>query len=135
MKRIYHHYKKCEEFKAGMWRTIAKQKNYNDLLEKAIQFTSNAELYGEWMLKVIEKWKYSCEYNLSCQDMNRQAWIGHAACCLALGCPEDITRLAWHHLTEEQQNAANKKADEAISLWESRNKIIFQEKQSDLFYA
>jgi hypothetical protein len=73
------------------------------------------------MLKAIDLWPVSCEHNLSCTGMNRQAWIGHAACCIATGCPEHITRLAWHTLTQKQQDEANAKADFAIKTWEERN--------------
>jgi hypothetical protein len=72
------------------------------------------------MMKVIEAWPFSCETNMTDSSMNRQVWVGHAACCFALGCPESITRVAWHHLTQEQQDKANVKADQAIAEWERR---------------
>jgi len=120
MKQIYHHYSEWEEHKYGMWRNVHGSKR-EELLEAAIQFTGDAELYGEWMLKVIEEWPISCEQNLTCSSINRQAWIGHAACCLATDCPEDITRWAWGFLSEEQQDKANAKADEAILKWEQEH--------------
>jgi hypothetical protein len=119
MKRIYHPYWNWEDFKAGMWCNISKEEE-TIYLQKAINFTGNADLYGEWMLKVIEQWPIACEHNLSCTTMNRQAFIGHAACCLAIGCPEHITRLAWHQLTQDQQDRANIKADYAIKMWEEK---------------
>lgn len=119
MKRIFHHYDKWEDALAGMWRKASKDEEA-ELLPKAIQFTGNASLYGEYMLRVVEDWPYSCEQNLSAKNMNRQAWVGHAACCMAIGCPEYITRLAWWELTQEQRDAANLQADEAIALWESK---------------
>jgi hypothetical protein len=60
-----------------------------------------------------------CFCYLTDTKQNRQAWIGHAACALAHGIPEDIVREAWSYLTQEQQDAANKKADEAIAHWEN----------------
>jgi len=119
MKRIYHPYTLWEEYGAGMWRSVSKE-DEESYIQKAIEFTGNYELYGKWMLKVIETWKYSCEHNLTDTSINRQAWVGHAACCLAIGCPEHITRRAWHFLTQEQQDKANKKADEAILRWENK---------------
>jgi hypothetical protein len=119
MKRIYHPYWNWEDFKAGMWRNITSLET-DSFLKLAIEFTGNAELYGQWMLKVIEQWPIACEHNLSCPGMNRQAWIGHSACCMAINCPEQITRLAWHNLTQEQRNKANEKADFAIKIWEER---------------
>lgn len=76
------------------------------------------------MLKVADSWEYSCEHNLTDSGINKQAWIGHAACCLAIGCPEYITRQAWWHLTKQQQDDANKKADEAIRYWEDKHQEV-----------
>ncbi len=120
MKRIWHHYRIWEDYKAGMWRTVSGAER-EEMLQDAIEFTGDAELYGSWMLKVIEQWPIACEQNLTDTGMNRKAWIGHAACCLATGIPEDITRSAWRELTELQQDTANAKAQEAIDLWEKRH--------------
>lgn len=117
MKRIYHNYLKWEEHHAGMWQHLPKEQSER-LLQEAIIFTGDHKLYGSWMMKVIKEWPISCEQNLTDRSMNRQAWIGHAACCLAIGCPEHITRAAWHYLTQEQQDLANNQASFAISAWE-----------------
>ncbi len=118
MDKIYVHYSLWEDYLSGMWRDTygAERQAY---LKRAIRFTGNASLYGRWMMRVVRRWPYACLENLSDIGRNRQAFIGHAACCLALGCPEDITRLAWHQLTQQQQDAANAEADKAIAYWES----------------
>ena len=100
-----------------MWGRVSNRESY---LAVAIEFTGNAKLYGEHMLRVTREWKYSCEHNLTALDQNRQAWIGHAACALAFMCPEDIVREAWGHLKEQQQIEANNVADIAIRDWEER---------------
>ena len=115
MRPIYHPYWLWEEINYNMWGNV---KDRNDYLKRAITFTGNHLLYGEWMHKVVLNWKYSCEHNLSKVSTNRQAWLGHAACALAFKCPEDIVRLAWHELTEEQRDNANKQADKYIKIWE-----------------
>lgn len=115
IKKIWHPYWKWEETKFNMWGYVENRKEW---LEKAIAFTGDADLYGRWMMKVVKNWKYSCEHNLSKQDTNRKAWLGHAAVAMAIQCPEDIVRQAWGYLTEEQQIAANQKAQEAIEYWE-----------------
>ena len=115
--RIYHPYWMWEEIKYNMWGSVNNQKEF---LDKAIKFTGNHKLYGNYMMKVVKNWKYSCEHNLSNLSQNRRAWVGHAACALALKCPEDIVRKAWSYLTEEQQILANKEADKAISFWEDK---------------
>ena len=115
--RIYHPYWKWEEHKHNMWGNVKDRKKY---LDKAIAFTGRHKVYGRYMLRVIDLWKYSCEHNLSDLSQNRKAWIGHAACALAFNCPEDIVREAWGKLTEEQQIMANKQAENAISAWENK---------------
>lgn len=124
LERVYHQYQRWEEIKHNMWGTVADK---NEMLEKAIEFTGNHELYGEYMMRVTREWPYSCENALTDCYLSKKAWIGHAACALALNCPEDITRKAWGYLSDEQQLLANKKADEAIQAWEHdyiENKLL-----------
>lgn len=102
-----------EEVQHRMWGDVSHRKTW---LRLAVEFTGNAELYGEWMLRVVREWPRSCAHALT-KPGDKRAWIGHAAVALAIGCPEDIVREAWGHLTEAQQLAANKKAAEAIDQW------------------
>lgn len=118
IKRVYHPYWMWEEVLHNMWGTTSEK---FAMLDWAINFTGDAEKYGSWMLKVVDDWEYSCQHNLSNKTQNRKAWIGHAACAYANKCPEDIVRKAWSHLSEQQQIDANKKAEEAILIWEKRN--------------
>ena len=115
--RVYLPYYATEDSYSNMWGSVDNKELY---LKKAIKFTGNNELYGKWMLKVLDHWPASCVHNLSSRAINRQAWIGHAACALAFECPEDITRKAWSFLTEQQQTKANGVADIAILEWENR---------------
>ena len=119
MNRIWHPYTEWEEYHAGMWRKVDNQEE-NRFLSAAVEFTGDAELYGKNMIRVINEWPISCEHNLSNVSINRRAWIGHAACCIAFGCPEYIVRKAWWRLSDEQRRLANDKADEAIREWEQR---------------
>lgn len=113
--KINHPYWLWEENKFNMWGKVSDREV---VLKKIIEFTGNHKLYGKYMLRVVQEWKYSCEHNLSDVSQNRQAWIGHAACALAFKCPEDIVRQAWHYLTDHQRELANKEADKAIQYWE-----------------
>jgi hypothetical protein len=117
LKRVYHPYHLWEDYLNGMWRKVSASEE-RIFLEKAIAFTGNADLYGAYMIWAIKMWPIGCEHNLTCIEMNRQAWIGHAATCIAIECPEYITRSAWWQLTQEQQDKANAKADIAIKIWE-----------------
>ena len=117
MIRVWHPYWLWEDLKAGMWRKI-EAGSRAEFLEQAIEFTGDYRRYGSYMLLVIVNWPLASEHNLTETSMNRLAWIGHAACCLAINCPEDITRQAWAHLSKEQQNLANQQAQFALNQWE-----------------
>jgi hypothetical protein len=114
-KRVYHPISAWEEIPAGMWAEIS---DGRAMLEKAIAFTGDHALYGHWMMRVVKEWSVSCENALTDYSLNRRAWVGHAACAMAIQCPEDITRKAWGFLTDEQQFLANAQADRAIRVWQ-----------------
>jgi len=115
---IWHPYWFWEETHFNMWGEVPNRK---DWLQRAIEFTGNHELYGRWMLRVVQEWPFSCGHNLTKRGTNRKAWIGHAAVALAIQCPEDIVREAWSYLTPQQQALANMKAQQAIDKWEAQN--------------
>ena len=113
-KRVYHPYELWEEIKFGMWDDVSDEKEW---LEKAILFTGDHKLYGSFMMRVVYEWPISCENALTDYNINRRAWVGHAACALGMGCPEHITRKAWRFLSYEQQYLANEEAGRAIRAW------------------
>ncbi|HSW65472.1 MAG TPA: hypothetical protein VLH56_19505 [Dissulfurispiraceae bacterium] len=115
--RICHPHHLWEEIQYNMW---GKTDNRDAMLQQAIEFTGDHVRYGSFMMMVANEWRYSCEHNLSFLGHNRRAWIGHAACALALHCPEDVTREAWGYLTQQQQDLANDQADRAIAYWEAQ---------------
>lgn len=98
-----------------MWGTV---RDKDLFLKKAIRFTGDHKSYGEWMFRVVKAWKFSCEHNLSNLTQNRLAWIGHAACAIKMGCPEDLVRKAWWALSEDQRILANIEAKKAVLWWE-----------------
>ncbi len=99
-----------------MWRTIHGQEK-KDMIGRAVEFTGDAVLYGSFMRRIIVEWPLACEHNLTERSMNRLAWIGHAASCLAIQCPESITREAWGMLTDRQRVEADNQADAALQCW------------------
>lgn len=115
MDRIYHPYWLWEEVDAGMWSDVSDKKQW---LKRAIAFTSDHKKYGRFMARVADEWKYSCENALTDKKINRKAWLGHAACAMAIGCPEYITREAWGFLSEKERELANREADRVIQAWE-----------------
>lgn len=120
MKRIYHDYRRWEDFKNGMWRNVSKRER-EKLLPIAIEFTGDHEKYGAAMMEVTRKWKYSCEHNLTDNSLNKKAWVGHAACSLKMNLPEFVVRMAWKLLTDEQRYLANNQADIAINIWTKKH--------------
>lgn len=114
MKRVWISIDLWEEIPAGMWCHV---KDRSAMLQAAIAFTGDHVSYGAFMQRVIREWPNSCLNALTDQNLNQRAWIGHAACAMAICCPEDITRQAWSCLTHEQRTLANKEADRAIRYW------------------
>jgi hypothetical protein len=122
LKRVWSPIDQWEEVPANMWGEVANRRLY---LQRAVIFTGNHRLYGRYMRRVTREWPNSCINALTDYNLNRKAWIGHAACALALRCPEDITRQAWGLLTDEQRTLANRQADRAICAWEVRYRASF----------
>lgn len=118
MKRVFHPYTKCEEYAAGMWRTVPEGERHR-YVRAAATLMRDPPAFERAMRLAVQEWRYSCEHNLTASQVNRRAWLGHAGCLLATGSPEDLTRLGWHMLTPVQQDAANAAADVAIAAWES----------------
>ena len=114
-KRVYHHYLDWEEMNTNMWGSVSDSQAWTDA---AFNFTSDHELYGSYMMRVIKEWPISCENALTNIDSNRKAWVGHAAAAMAIDCPESIVRKAWRLLSDEQRLLANEKAGAAIAAWE-----------------
>jgi hypothetical protein len=113
---VWHPWWELEEVKHRMWGDVSHRETW---LRIAIEFTGNAELYGEWMRRVADEWPNLCAHALT-KPGDKRAWIGHAAAAMAICCPEDIVREAWGHLTEQQQTSANAKAAAAIEYWRSK---------------
>lgn len=114
LERVYHPIALWEEMGFNMWGTVSDRPYW---VQKAFEFTSDHRLYGSWMRRVISDWSVSCENALTDMNLNRKAWVGHAACAYAIQCPEDIVREAWGRLADEQQLLANREAERAIAAW------------------
>lgn len=129
IKRIFHHFEKCEEYKTNMWRMVPINKR-EELQEYSRNLMIEHDVFEEVCKKVVDEWVFSCEANLTASSINHQAWIGHAACALNHNAPEDITRLAWRTLTEDQQCLANLAADRAIEYWKEKHIKNLMEKKN-----
>lgn len=119
MKRIYHHYKDWEDFKFGFYDSVTYSKK-QDLINSVVYMFSDPILTERYMEKVIDDWVYSCEHNLSNENMNRVAYLGQAACCLYCGAPCDVTMRAWKELPIHVQLRSNEIAKKTIIKWARR---------------
>lgn len=99
-----------------MWKQIPVNLREN-AISQSRDLLLNIEQFTKAMKGVIDNWIYSCEANLTASVINHQAWLGAAACAFNHDAPEDLTKLAWSTLTEEQQALANKAADDAKKYW------------------
>lgn len=122
MKRIYHSYEKWECFPAGFFNNSSGEiKKVH--IQKVIELFSNPALTLEYMSRVIDEWKYSCEHNLTNESMNKIAWLGQSACCLFAGIPSTVTMEAWRLVPLEFRNIADEIAKGIIEKYESQHLI------------
>lgn len=117
MKRIFHTWDKWECYPARFYESkpvadLTPQEceaAYRELLQDSVIF--EAALFS-----VITEWKYSCEHYLSNEKMNRVAWLGQAALCLAKNIPS-CYRGGFNLLTEQEQIEANNMALRYLNKW------------------
>jgi hypothetical protein len=118
MNRIYHTWDCWECYPAGFYENQpANSDATKDELEKQYaEFLGNDERFRFAIRRLIAEWPKSCEHYLSNENMNRIAWIGQSAACLAMGIPSAF-RGGFHLLTEAQQTQANQIALEGLNVW------------------
>ena len=115
IKRVYHHCDLLEE--APMWGN-APPSETDRLIDEARILLSNCDRFSLACREVFIAWPYSSEHNLSAVRTNRKAWLGWAACYVAIGSTEYTTRNGWRLLSKQQQEDANATAASAIKEWE-----------------
>ncbi len=120
MSRVYFHYQDLEEHADGMWRTLCGVARC-EAIQKSSKLLKEPDALASAMLLVLEMWPNSCEYEFTADSLNKIAWLGQAACCLAVGSPEECTRVAWHTLTTGEQTIANKISEIIITGWTTAN--------------
>jgi len=107
-----------EDYKSGMFKPTDKP-CFDEKLKASVETLSNAEKCLEAMRKVIREWPIATTQNLHDSTINRRPWLGRACCCIACNASDDVVRVAWWMLTEEQRSTANEIADKVIAEWES----------------
>jgi len=120
VRRIYHHVDLWEDIKHGMYASIPSHTHEVSapIIKAAAEVLTNCEALYQAMEHVAFNWEFAADFNLSNVSINRQAWLGQAACCFEVGANEGQTKAAWRTLTEDQQDCANGVADKIIAEWE-----------------
>lgn len=120
MQRQYFPHTELEECRDGMWKIVGgKVKAAN--MKAAAELMRDPPAFISAMVRAFEEWPNSCLHNLTAEDTNRLAWLGHAGCFLATGSPEENTRCGWHTLSPAEQDAANAAAQTALDAWIEAN--------------
>lgn len=132
LERVFHHYEQWEEYHAGLWRVVRGKERQNNI-DAAADLLRCPDEFREVLRQIITTWPVSCEANLTSADGNRIAWLGQAACCLAVGSPEENTRAAWHTLTQDEKDDANRVAAEVLAEWTAEYKP--NRAQFEMFHA
>jgi hypothetical protein len=114
--QIYHNYSFWEDWKYGFYDQISGLKK-DEKLNSCINYFNDINLVKQFMSKVINEWKYSCEVNFSNPSINKIAYLGQASCSLYDKIPCLVTMEAWNMLKPEVQAYSNEIAQENINQW------------------
>jgi len=118
--RIFHTFEKWECHKAGFYASTFDGMSAEQCREAYRDFLADLDRFRSAANAVIDEWEHSCEHYLTNFAMNRIAWVGQAAMCYATGIPSRFCG-GFRLLTDEQQQAANEVALDAINDWMLRN--------------
>ena len=121
--REYFHYEQLEEVRSGLWERPNGETRKNHIKASA-NLMQNSAAFKEAMERAVEEWEKSCRHNLTSLDSNRIAWLGHAGCCVGVRSPEECTRVAWHTLSQSEQDEANRVASEVLAEWDAKNGAV-----------
>ena len=121
MKRIYHPWWLWECYPAGLYGDGPQVMSKEEGEELYAEFLGDLKRFEKGLLLVINKWKYSCEHNLSNDSLNRIAWLGQASVCIVHKVP-NICRRGFSFLSDEKQREANILAWRYLNIWLVRYK-------------
>lgn len=126
--RRFHPWTAMEEYlpDGGMWAIINDSDTRARLAGAAADVMADPERFAESMRRALREWPRSVEVALTTPGMNHRAWLGHAGCFLAVGSPEDVTRIGWHQLDDGEQYAANAAADTVIREWRLQQDCVME---------
>lgn len=115
--RIFRTYQEWECHKAGFYKlTPPPGYSASQCREMYRDFLADLPRFENALKRVTEEWQASCEHYLTNSAMNRIAWLGQAAMCIATGVPSEF-RSGYSMLTEDQQNTADALALVYLNKW------------------
>jgi len=138
--RVFHTYDKWECQNIGFYKKTPPDGMTKDECRQVyVDVLTNIPKFEESLNYIINNWKYSCEHYLTNFAMNRIAYLGQAAVCLATGVPSEF-RSGYFLLTESQQLEADKSALKFLNKYlKSKNieELTLEEarttRQSDIY--
>jgi hypothetical protein len=117
MKRIYHTWDEWECYPAGFYEDAPPAgMTGREAVHAYRDFLADIPRFEAALTRVLCEWPRSCEHYLSNENMNRIAWLGQAAMCIATSVPA-VFRGGFNLLTAEQQQLANEAALRALNVW------------------
>ena len=118
MTRIYHRWEKWECYRAGFFsQSPPTGMSKKDCEAAYTTFLRDYKAFARAMKRNLMEWPYSCEHNLSNESLNRIAWLGQSAICIAQGIPSCF-RGGFNLLSEEEeQTTANALALSYLNKW------------------
>lgn len=114
--RIYHTWDKWECYPAGFYETGITGLDDESGKQKYRDFLADSSSFRNALERVLNEWINSCEHYLTNERMNRIAWLGQAAACIATGLPARY-RSGYFLLSESQRLAADMLALEYLNRW------------------
>ena len=131
--RVFHEWQDWECFPAGFYSDKPpKGMTVPECEESYRAFLADTSQFGEALERVITEWKFSSEHYLTNPKMNRIGWLGQAAMCIMSGVPARFCG-GYNLLTEEQKEAADRKALEYLNKWleaNGRDSLAWEDAQS-----
>lgn len=114
--KVWHPWWDWECFKAGFFGPYPAGMNKAKGEAAYAAFFRTPGLFESSLRRVLDEWPRSCEHNLTSPSLNKIAWGGQAAACLALGIPAEC-RAGFNKLTADEQAEANTTSERIIRSW------------------
>jgi hypothetical protein len=120
MKRIFHTWEKWECYPAGFYEDEPPAgMEPKEAIAAYATFLRDTPRFEAALSRVLVEWPTSCEHYLTNENMNRVAWLGQAAMCIATRVPACF-RSGFNLLSDAEQRAANRAALKWLNVWLER---------------